>query len=116
MTGAFSSSQASMMAWSSSILLTLKAPSAYLPLSALANKSLVCVSGIVVFPSAVDILQGFDLQFDLFLDNDGAGHGVGLGFAKEGFHFDFDGRCNVPVAIAQGQRDFHRPARLQIKN
>jgi hypothetical protein len=28
------------------MLLTLKAPSAYLPLSALANRSLVCVSGI----------------------------------------------------------------------
>src|SRR6266850_569647 len=46
-TGAFSSSQASTMAWSSSMLFTLKAPRAYLPLSALANRSLVCVSGIV---------------------------------------------------------------------
>src|SRR5260370_40771144 len=46
MTGAFSSSQASTMAWSSSMLLTLKAPRAYLPLRALANNSLVCVRGM----------------------------------------------------------------------
>ncbi len=37
-----------MMAWSSSMLFTLKAPRAYLPLSALANRSVVCVSGIVL--------------------------------------------------------------------
>src|ERR1035437_9861042 len=46
-TGAFSSSHASTIAWRSSMLLTLKAPSAYLPFRALANKSLVCVSGII---------------------------------------------------------------------
>src|SRR3954466_1906996 len=49
MTGAFSSSQASMIAWSNSMLLTLKAPRAYFPFKALANKSRVCVSGIVLF-------------------------------------------------------------------
>src|SRR6266498_697434 len=48
MTGAFSSSQASTMACKSSMLLTLKAPRAYLPLRALANRSLVCVRGIVL--------------------------------------------------------------------
>jgi hypothetical protein len=42
----FSSSQASTIAWISSMLLTLKAPRAYLPLRAFANRSLVCVSGI----------------------------------------------------------------------
>src|ERR1041385_58759 len=46
MRGAFSSSQASTIAWTSSMLLTLKAPRAYLPRKALANSSLVCVSGI----------------------------------------------------------------------
>src|SRR5262245_44869570 len=35
-----------MMAWSNSMLLTLNAPSAYLPRNALANRSFVCVSGI----------------------------------------------------------------------
>src|SRR5256885_17262264 len=40
------------MACKSSMLLTLKAPSAYLPLSALANRSLVCVSGIVLMIDA----------------------------------------------------------------
>src|SRR5882672_5559656 len=35
------------MAWSSSMLFTLKAPSAYLPFRALAKRSVVCVSGIV---------------------------------------------------------------------
>src|SRR5439155_10850081 len=49
MTGAFSSSQASIMAWRSSMLFTLKAPIAYLPLSALEKRSLVCVSGIIDF-------------------------------------------------------------------
>src|SRR2546428_674747 len=48
-TGAFSSSQASTIACSSSMLFTLKAPRAYFPFSALANRSLVCVSGIVSF-------------------------------------------------------------------
>src|SRR4051812_6220224 len=36
-----------MMAWSNSMLFTLNAPRAYLPFSAFANKSVVCVSGIV---------------------------------------------------------------------
>jgi hypothetical protein len=47
MKGAFSSSQASTMAWSSSILFALKAPRAYFPLRALAKRSLVCVNGII---------------------------------------------------------------------
>src|SRR5881628_2772042 len=46
MTGAFSSSHHSTIAWSNSILLTLNAPMAYLPLRALAKSSLVVVSGI----------------------------------------------------------------------
>src|SRR5215469_12624316 len=53
MTGAFSSSQASTIAWRSSILLTLKAPRAYLPLRALAKRSLVWVSGIVVLGCSI---------------------------------------------------------------
>ena len=35
-----------MMAWSSSMLFTLKAPRAYLPFKAFANKSRVWVNGI----------------------------------------------------------------------
>src|SRR5437870_1360419 len=43
-----------MMAWSSSMLFTLKAPSAYLPFRALANSSRVCVNGISSSSSSID--------------------------------------------------------------
>jgi hypothetical protein len=53
------------MAWMSSMLFTLNAPSAYLPFNAFANKSRVCVSGIIfvllLFDQPIPISQTLEM-------------------------------------------------------
>lgn len=46
-----------------------------------------------------------DAEFDVFGDGGGAGEGVALGLAGEGFHFDAEGGDDVAVAVVDGEGD-----------